>query len=735
VVNELTNGAKHYPSVVGDAGGGFSAVWVTRQGSDQETILGRHFDPFGEPIGGDVVLHGPDPGIGKLEASGIASLADGKRVVGWDRIDSTGDNIWHVFGGLYSDFEMPVDSAIVLGGEQLENERWATVAAFGQGAGTGFVAVWRRSNGDSHGFAIIGRRFDLSGTPLGPEFQINETDTGSQDWPAVDGNLDGSFAVSWSGPGADGQQNGVWVRKFSANGSPETGEILANAADIPTAKPRNDVALLADGSMVTVWQNDDQDGDGSGVFAQRFSPDGSVCGRGECSTEPEHCPPDFCDDGVDCTLDVCLPPSGPCAALQITEGGLCAPAIVCNYLGCGGCADGNGVDWDGCTNGQISEFLVNTETNDSQYGATIGTAPDGRYVVAWISENQVVQSDIFAQLYGPDGNPVGGEFRVNDYYFGSQWHPGAAMNSDGKFAIVYRDPLLDGDDRGICARFYTADGTPVDTEIVVNQFVTGWQQHPVGTALADGRFLFAWESSQQDGSNYAVVARLYEPDGTPVDDEFVANTFTINRQDNPAVAALPAGGYVIVWESLMQIPGGAEDVFGTVFDNNSNPVSLEFLVNETSFSSDEMPQVAALDTGGFVVVWQAQIELGNAGIRGRLFAADGTPESSDLLFFDDATNQGAPAVIGLPDGRFAVFWYDGVIGESDARGRLFSADGSPDSDVFAVHATTESIQGNVMVSGFENSDFMAVWNSSDQDGAKTGIFAQRFSKNGIKLSQ
>src|SRR5262249_17933169 len=76
----------------------------------------------------------------------------------------------------------------------------------------------------------------------------------------------------------------------------------------------------------------------------------------------------------------------------------------------------------------------------------------------------------------------------------------------------------------------------------------------VGVA-ADGSGVFVTWSRYRGGTDYDVRARHY-PGG-----EIRVNTYTTGSQMNPAVAALPEGEVVAVWESSGQ-DGSGEGVFG-----------------------------------------------------------------------------------------------------------------------------------------------------------------------------
>ena len=75
------------------------------------------------------------------------------------------------------------------------------------------------------------------------------------------------------------------------------------------------------------------------------------------------------------------------------------------------------------------------------------------------------------------------------------------------------------------------------------------QPDPAIATLTDGRFVVVWQSPFQDGQDAGVVARLYDANGQPLGEEFLVNTTTKDSQDTPAVATLADGGFVVTWQS------------------------------------------------------------------------------------------------------------------------------------------------------------------------------------------
>src|SRR5687768_6076174 len=90
-------------------------------------------------------------------------------------------------------------------------------------------------------------------SPLGPELRVNAETEGHQMLPEVAMNALGEFVVVWSSRERESEagEHSLHVRRFAADGTPETGDILVreDVGDyVETA-----VALMEDGSFVVVY--------------------------------------------------------------------------------------------------------------------------------------------------------------------------------------------------------------------------------------------------------------------------------------------------------------------------------------------------------------------------------------------------------------------------------------------------------------------------------------------------
>src|SRR5262249_56751936 len=83
-----------------------------------------------------------------------------------------------------------------------------------------FVIVWQSAGQDGDGWGVYGQRFAADGTPLGGEFQVNTTAAGDQRDPDVAVDAAGNFVVTWSSWGQDGDGWGVYGQRFAADGTP-----------------------------------------------------------------------------------------------------------------------------------------------------------------------------------------------------------------------------------------------------------------------------------------------------------------------------------------------------------------------------------------------------------------------------------------------------------------------------------------------------------------------------------
>ncbi|MEM7581987.1 MAG: hypothetical protein AAF560_01285 [Acidobacteriota bacterium] len=129
----------------------------------------------------------------------------------------------------------------------------SAVAADGQGR---FIVVWVSSGQDGDGTGIFGRRFGSDGQPIGDELLINEVTAGNQGEPQVSADDSGNFIVVWQGPGS-GSNIDIFGRRFDSSGSAIGPDFQINE-NTAVSQRTPAVALADDGSFLTVWSNSEE---------------------------------------------------------------------------------------------------------------------------------------------------------------------------------------------------------------------------------------------------------------------------------------------------------------------------------------------------------------------------------------------------------------------------------------------------------------------------------------------
>lgn len=359
--------------------------------------------------------------------------------------------------------------------------------AIGMNAQGNFVVVWESDDQDEDKTGIYAQRFDARGRAVGDEFRVNTTTAGKQDAAAIAMNATGEFVIVWEDDDQDGSGEGVYGQRFGADGSLVGPEFRINTStngdqDSPQ------VAIAADGSFVAVWTGDD--GNESGIFGQRFSPNGTPIG---------------------------------------------------------------------------DEILINSEVDESQDAAAIAISNDGSFIVTWDSEDQDGDGrGLFGQRFDPEGNPVAAEFQINSETSGNQDNSAVAFGPNGEFVVVWESDDQDGSGSGIFGQRFDAEGVAVGGEFQVNSNGDDNQIAPAIAIDASGNFMVTWSSPNQDGDKRGVYGRHYGPNGQPIGSEFLINTETKNTQNNPAIATTPDSQAVVVWESIAQ-DGDDSGIFGQRF--------------------------------------------------------------------------------------------------------------------------------------------------------------------------
>ena len=385
-----------------------------------------------------------------------------------------------------------------------------------------------------------------------------------------------------------------------------------------------------------------------------------------------------------------------------------------------------------------SEFQVNTYTSGNQTSTNIpaqsvAALTNGDFVVTWDSNGQDGSGKgVFAQRFSADGTPKGSEFHVSSFTPNDQVHPNVTALSDGGFVITYMSYGQDGRSNNLTdsyAQKYDSSGNKIGAEFLVHSYTNSFQHVPVVTSLDGGKFLVTWQSNGQDGSDYGIYGQMFDQSNSKIGSEFLVNTTTSGRQHHADVTKLENGNFVITWVDTTQ-QSSTDGIFGQRYDSTGTKIGSEFEINTHTTSDQNQPAVASLADGGFVVTWQSDGQDGDDnGIFGQRYDSSGAKVGSEFQINTQAAgSQEDSTVIGLSDGGFLTAWSSSSNHPDGSGygiyGQRYDSSGNTVGNEFQINTYVSGDQDRISLEQLTNGNVVASWTSNGQDGDGDGIFAQ-----------
>lgn len=373
------------------------------------------------------------------------------------------------------------------------------------------------------------------------------------------------------------------------------------------------------------------------------------------------------------------------------------------------------------------EFQVNGQTTDSQGLPKISADGSGRFVVVWQGEAQDGSgSGVFARRFDAAGDALGPEFRVNSATTSDQDYAAVSLDGAGGFAVVWQSGPPGPVSQTIRARRFDSSGQPVGNEFEVGSHHGGLDLAPEVVSDREGNFVVVWQAYGEDG--YGVFGQRFDATGAPRGDEFLVNSYTTGNQRNPSIAGGADGGFVVAWQSSGQ-DGFFDWIFARRFAADGDPIGSDLQVSAYSSADLRRPSVARLSSGDFVVVWESPVQDdSNHGVIARRFDATGAPLSGETLVNTFTTGfQGSPVASSRDSGSWMVAW-ESVEQDGSGSGiyaRAYDSSGTALGSEFRVNSFTTDSQAGPAIAPTGAGQFAVVWSSYSQDGSDWGVFAQR----------
>lgn len=656
----------------------------------------------------------------------VAIRADGGYVVVWDGKGNQDDN--GIFGQLYDSNGREVGNEFSIN-STTNDRQWAPSVAMDLDGD--FVVTWNSQGQDGSSAGVFARRFDASGNPKGPEFQVNVFTGDDQGWSNVAMNDLGTFVVSWVSRGQDDDGWGVYARAFDEHGVPATTEIAVNqTTNGHQQEAKADVDR--DGSFVLTWSSS---GDGvpaeeAGTYARLFNPDGRPRG-------PEF--PTFDIDSSNAREfrgdpDVAITASG----------------IVIVYEK-NGVHDGVGIYGRRFTSDGVAlgpEFEVYDVTGGNRQRPVIAASPDGGFTVAWQSEHQDTSSwGVYFRRFDSDGVGQRRAFSGNTTVVDSQHFPALAFGENGTSIVVWQSDGQDGDGGSIYGRRYQ---DPIDAfpPHVSGVLIDGKQIHDMDVRVQPRNQITVAFSETVRGADDAANWTLSR-DGVGIPNHIDNLVVDFNDDAKRFEASFDILDPVRIEDGIytLALRDAVTDTSGNALDGDYDSIAgsnfaiqfrVETLIENTALKINEdldgvqfAPHTAA-STNGHVLAWSGGPNLTELDVFMRSFDENGGLLSDEVRVNSTVVGKqnGVKAAVGA-GGDVVVVWNHEIVGGSDVevRGQRFDQLGTKRGDEFPVSVSESGVNTNADVAIDASGRFWITWMGRGPDGIRR-VLARRYDSDG-----
>lgn len=711
-VNDDSTSAWQYGTEVAiGSDGNCIIVWVDgRDGA--ANIYAQRYLADGTPVGSNFRVN-DDSGNEEQVKPTVSFDEEGNFVIIW--ADKRNGN-WDIYGQLYSNSGIATGTNFLVNDDlPASTQYWPCCARQADGS---FIVAWAdERNGN---YDIYFQRFTPYGEKIGSNTRAND-DTGIalQFLPEMTIVQDGSFIITWTDERSYNRD--IFAQRFMNDGTPSGQNFMVNDDNTNLGQQTSYVAADPGGNFTICWE--DNRTTINDIYARRYSNDGIALGESFMVN----------DD----TLNAFQYYSGIAADFQ----GNFTIVWEDHRLGYRGDIFLQHYDDGG------APVLTNQKVNDdygseNQENPSLAVTANDEFIIVWL-DSRFEESDIFAQRFDGFGNFIGPNFLVNDDtgYF-AQYEPSVAADAAGNAMAVWTD-YRSGYPSNIYAQVYAPDGLPVGVNFQVDNAGAYMHYTPVVAASPNGGFVVTWWDTNDGGgdgmnlqlpenpltnrskhspgslfSDADVWAQRFTAEGEPIGDNFRVNDIYDDFYHYyPDVAVDDNGRFVIVW---CDDRDGTQDIYFQLYTADGSPVGNNTKVEELySGTLQRAPAVTMDGEGNFVIAWQ-DYGLPVSQILAQRFNHEGIPLGDIIEVSNGYSNTptGNPDVDAGTTGEFVVSWNSTNYNACDVFAQRYDNTGSPVGQIYRLTNTGNEMQ---IFSGVEmqNNRIFAAW--QDNRELQTGF--------------
>jgi len=366
--------------------------------------------------------------------------------------------------------------------------------------------------------------------PVGREIGVNFQISSDQGLPDLAMRDDGYWVASWQhGRGSNLQ---VRLRLFNANDSPHTGD-LSPRPTATTTQTDAKVAFLSDGSFVVTWQERIEPSSPAQIWAARFDAQGVALGN---------------------AFKVSLDPSSHHAAPRVATASDGRWAIAWAEFPTDLDPRLQGQIFDAEDQPLVAPFRIDDPFSGLRQLHDLAFDGSGQLIALW-NRRLSVGEILSARRIDRDGLPSGSTINIEANYRLGVLHASLAVFNDDSLAVIWHGstifspPILTS-----LHRFDSANqplGAPIDLNPNAAFDITA----------SHGELLMVASLGQD------IWAFQLNKEGLPIGEKILVNTFQEFDQTKPVVAVAADGTFMVAWQSgeeqspvpILPPPAGTQD--------------------------------------------------------------------------------------------------------------------------------------------------------------------------------
>jgi len=460
------------------------------------------------------------------------------------------------------------------GNQETKNSGRGSQQAVAIDSAGNYVVVWTsspsagNSSQDGSGASVLMQRYDARGVASGNPVLVNGFVSANQSLASVAMSDEGYVVVVWTSQIQDGSQEGVFAKVYHPNGAELTGDIQINDAPGTGSQSNPSVDIAENGSFVVSWEGEGP-GDGMGIFARRFDLAGN-------SIDADDILVNTTTSGSQFDSEIAVNDDGSFTVVWDDTGGVHFRQF--NSLG---------------QPIQGSQVLVDNEATAGN--AAIDIDEQGNFVIVWrvfgFGVGDMSGDAVIAQRYDSAGNALGGRIQVSETIANNQTEPSVSVNDDGTFIITWEGKGT-GDESGVFARSFNANGEATSGEFRINQSTDGTQSMASIDSIDNGNFVVVWTGEQTDGTK-DVYARQFGIAPAPEVSIVFSTIGSPTGTGAPGLDSWTSGSVLRFGTPGLSLGGGSTsgtfslvaDANGTVDDGSTNIDSYHFVTRDITIGT------------------------------------------------------------------------------------------------------------------------------------------------------